>query len=246
MKLDDFNALLIKLASFGLEPLGQYYGNYSAEVIGIEWPYIDVRLESLNIQGNNEIYKVPLKGVIGKDTVIKHPISKGDQVTISFLHGKVSYPVAEPGYPREDKKQLLINEKIDRTQTDFFQIVTKNGLEFSETATGFTIKKGKLLLECTEEKILLKTKFGNLRLDRSFSVSVSKKISLKAGAFMSKAVNLSKLVSVINIMKKSFKYHTHLVLPPGGTTSLPIDLVTPPNESVIQTSSVSIDHIEFQ
>lgn len=246
MKLDDFSAFLIKLASFGLEPLGQYYGTYGAEVIKINYPYINVKLDSLNVNGNDEIYNVPLKGIIGVDTVIKYPLSIGDRVLISFLHGKISYPVAEPGYPIEENEKIQINEKVDKTQTDFFQIVTKNGLEISETKDGFTIKKGKLEIECTEDGISLKTKNGSLSLGKSFAVSVSKNISLKAGSLMSKAINLSKLVSIINIMKKSFKYHTHLVPTPGGISNIPTDLITPPSQFMIQESSVSIDHIDFQ
>lgn len=247
MKLNDLNALVVKLLYFGLEPFGQYYGIYSGEIIDINYPYIDVKMETLSISGKDELYDVPIRGVIGKDNVIKSPISKGDQVLISFIHGKISYPVAEFGYARVgDDDKVIISDKIDRTQTDFFQVVSKDGLEFNETKDGFTLKKGKLILECTEDKILLKNNHGELQLDESFLVSVKKKISLKAGSFMTKAINLSKLVSMINIMKSAVSGHTHIAPPSGGATGPAIDLITPSTQKTIQSSNLSISDVEFQ
>ena len=228
-----------ELSIFGIEKLGRYYGVYPARVVNY---YPDDDRVDLIIEGIakdlNYLAMVPIK----KDGNINIPFKENDRMLVTFLFGQLSMPLAEFAYHSMDEDGLSTKES-DLSSSDYYKILTPNGLMFEEIEDGFKITKGKLEIIFREDEFSIKTSRGKIKMDGDFSIDMKSgkvKMNSTTGNTM---IDISRLVSHINRLSSLMQTHTHPVTPPNpaGVQVATAPLVVMPS---LLTSFISINSVK--
>jgi len=209
--MNDLLKMKMNIENFGIEDFGRYYGSYFGEVIeyNSELNRINVRVDGL-LTDNSIFENVPLQGYPN----LNLPLVKGDKVMVSFLWGHISYPIAQYAYHTYDKTKNKSNKDKDVVSQDYIKFKSKSGLLVEELKNGFKIKKGKVLLEMTEDKVLFSINGASITLDSDFEVKVNGDIKLNDKK-RNKVISFDGMMSTLKMIQQKHNSHTHTFISPG-------------------------------
>lgn len=224
-----------ELSSLGIETLGRYYSTYPAKVVNYypEIDRVDLFIPGL-IDGLEYLASVPIK----KDTNLNIPFQKGDEMSVTFMFGLITMPLAEFAYHSYDTDTGATSKDVELASDKYYKLYTPNGLKIEEIEKGFQIVKGKLSLIFTEDEIKIKTSRGSVVIDGDFTIDMDSGGEVKMNSTTGNTlININSLVSYMNQLATVIQSHGHAV---SGAIASPPTIYVPR----LFNSSISIKNIK--